>query len=120
MAALGTWYLATPGVIVHYSREATDELRLIWDTDDRISRERMLPGEATSELSPIFPDENFFMVFFWWTDKGFRQCIDITPKRWATIDIYLERTGKIDTEKTAPEVMARLKKCEGESDPFRP
>jgi len=60
------------------------------------------------------------MMFFWWTDKGFQQCIDITPKRWATIDIYLDAAGRIDTTKTAPDIIARLKKCEGEPDPFRP
>ncbi|WDH45146.1 hypothetical protein PUP66_18745 [Pseudomonas chlororaphis] len=120
IASLVAWYCATPGVIVHYPKEATDELRLIWDTHDQITRQRMLPGEATSELGHIFPDENFFMVFFWWTDRGFRKCIDITPKRWATIDIYLDRTGRVDIERTTPDVIARLKKCDGEPDPFRP
>lgn len=120
IAPLVTWYFAIPGVIVHYPKEATDELRLIWDTHDRITRQRMLPGEATSELGHVFPNESFFMVFFWWTDKGLRKCIDITPKRWTTIDIYLDATGRIDTTKTAADVIARLKKCEGEPDPFRP
>ncbi|RXT94002.1 hypothetical protein B1F69_11165 [Pseudomonas syringae] len=107
------------GVIVHYPKEATDELRLIWNTHDQITRQRMLPGEATSEFGHVFPDENFFMVFFWWTDRGLRKCMDITPKRWATIDIYLDRAGRVDIEKTSPKVIARLKRCVGESAPFR-
>ncbi|WP_447651810.1 hypothetical protein [Pseudomonas abietaniphila] len=119
IAPLVAWYSATPGVIVHYPEEATDELGLIWDTNDQISRQRMLPGEATSELGHVFPDENFFMLFFWWTDRGLRKCIDITPKRWATIDIYLDKAGRIDIERTTPDVNERLKKCDGESDPFR-
>lgn len=36
------------------------------------------------------------------------------------MDIYLDGSGKIDTTKTAPDIIARLKKCEGEPDPFRP
>lgn len=120
IAPLVTWYFATPGVIIHYPKEATDELRLLWNTHDQITRQRMLPGEATSEFGYVFPDENFFMMFFWWTDRGLRKCIDITPKRWTTIDVYLDGTGKVDVERTDPDVIARLKRCEGEPDPFRP
>ncbi|RMS28058.1 hypothetical protein ALP71_03650, partial [Pseudomonas coronafaciens pv. garcae] len=119
IAPLVAWYFAAPGVIVHYPKEATDELRLIWNTHDQITRQRMLPGEATSEFGHVFPDENFFMVFFWWTDRGIRKCIDITPKRWATIDIYLDDKGGIDTAATDHDVIARLKQCAGEPDPFR-
>ncbi|MGE1152307.1 hypothetical protein [Pseudomonas kitaguniensis] len=113
------WNFATPGVIIHYSKDAKDELRLIWDTHDQVTRQRMLPGEATSERGHIFPDENFFMVFFWWTDKGLRNCIDITPKRWTTIDIYLDEAGQISTTNTSPDVISRIKRCEGEPDPFK-
>lgn len=114
------WYFATPCVVIHYPEAARDELRLIWDTHDQITRQRMLPGEATAEFGHVFPDENFFMVFFWWTDGGLRECIDITPERWKTIDIYLDRNGKLDTERTAPNIISRLKKCPGESDPLQP
>jgi len=36
------------------------------------------------------------------------------------IEYPLDETGSIDLDKTGPEVIKRLKKCEGESDPFRP
>ncbi|WP_374730000.1 hypothetical protein [Pseudomonas baetica] len=119
IALLAAWYTATPGVIIHYSKEGKDELRLVWDTRHDIHRERMLPGEATSDVGHIFPDEDFFMVFFWGPIKGSMRCIDITPKRWATIDIYLTESGRVDINKTAPDVITRLKRCAGEPDPFR-
>lgn len=114
------WYVATPVVRVHYSKEGTEELRLIWNTQHNIHKERMLPGQATFDTGHIFPNEKFFMMFDWWTDKGLRRCIDITPKWGGALDIYLNGTGRIDIAKTSPNVIARLKACEGDADPFRP
>ncbi|WP_097305700.1 hypothetical protein [Pseudomonas chlororaphis] len=114
------WYVATPVVRVHYSKEGTDELRLIWNTQHNIHKEGMLPGQATYDTGHIFPNEKFFMNFDWWNKKSLRRCINITPKWGSAIDIYLDGAGRIDTVKTAPEVIARLKRCEGDSDPFRP
>jgi len=119
IALLTAWYAATPGVIIHYSKDGKDELRLVWDTQHDIHRERMLPGEATSDVGHIFTDEDFFMVLFWGPTKGSMRCIDITPKRWATIDVYLDKTGRVDIGRTTPDVIDRLKKCTGEPDPFR-
>ncbi|UVE46411.1 hypothetical protein KS461_03760 [Pseudomonas chlororaphis] len=113
------WYVATPVVRVHYSKEGTDELRLIWNTQHSIHKEGMLPGQATYDTGHIFPNEKFFMNFDWWNKKILRRCINITPKWGSTIDIYLDGAGRIDTVKTAPDVIARLKPCEGDSDPFR-
>lgn len=113
---LTTWYAATPSVIIHYSKEGTDELRLVWNTQHQIHRERMLPGEATYNAGHLLPNKDFFMVFFWGPIQGYMRCIDITPKRWATIDIYLTESGRIDIDKTSPDVIERLKKCEGEPD----
>jgi hypothetical protein len=113
------WYVATPVVRVHYSKEGTDELRLIWNTQHSIHKEGMLPGQATYDTGHIFPNEKFFMNFDWWNKKTLRRCINITPKWGSTIDIYLDGAGRIDTVKTAPDVIARLKPCEGDSDPFR-
>lgn len=113
------WYMATPVVRVHYSKEGTDELRLIWNTQHSIHKEGMLPGQATYDTGHIFPNEKFFMNFDWWNKKTLRRCINITPKWGSAIDIYLDGAGRIDTVKTAPDVIARLKRCEGDSDPFR-
>jgi hypothetical protein len=117
---LAFWYVATPSVLVHYSDEGTEELRSVWDTQHRIYRERILPGQATVDTGHIFPNSDFFMVFFWGTAKGSQRCIDITPKWGRKIDIYLDATAKIDIAKTSPDVVARLKRCDGEPDPFRP
>lgn len=113
IALLTVWYVATPVARAHYSKERTDELRLIWNTQHNIHKERMLPGQATFDTGHIFPNEKFFMMFDWWTDKGLRRCIDITPKWGSALDIYLNETGRIDTAKTSPNVIARLKACEG-------
>ncbi|MBX8592968.1 hypothetical protein K5D56_26720, partial [Pseudomonas cichorii] len=81
------WYVATPVVRVHYSEKGTDELRLIWNTQHSIHKEGMLPGQATFDTGHIFPNNDFFMRFDWWTDKGAQRCFYVTPKWGRTIDI---------------------------------
>jgi hypothetical protein len=114
------WYAATPVVRVHYSEEATEELRLIWNTQHNIHKEGILPGQITFDTGHIFPNKNFFMIFDWWNAKGRRRCVDITPKWGSILDIYLDGKGNIDTDRTSLDVISRLKQCEGEHDPFRP
>ncbi len=114
------WYVAIPVVRVHYSKEATDELRVIWNTQHNIHKEGMLPGQGTYDIGHIFPNDKFFMNFDWWNEKSLRRCIAITPKWGDAIDIYLDGSGRIETAKTGPDVIARLKRCEGDADPFRP
>ncbi|MNC38845.1 hypothetical protein D3C75_874740 [compost metagenome] len=109
-------YIARPRVIVHYSKEATEQIRLIWNTQHRIYKERIIPGQATADTGHIFPDKDFFMMFDWWTEKTYRRCINITPRWGRTIDIYLDETGRIDTAKTSFDVLDRLKTCD---DTFR-
>ncbi|BAV72800.1 hypothetical protein PCAU_0591 [Pseudomonas chlororaphis subsp. aurantiaca] len=99
--------------------DSKEEFRYVWNTQDRIHRGDIKHGGSAIESGYIFPDEDFFMMFFWWTDKGFQQCIDIAPKHWATIEIYLDATGRIDTTKTGPDVISLLKQCPGGPDPFR-
>jgi hypothetical protein len=121
VSPIAFWYFASPVVAVNFSHDGQEEFRYIWNTQHRIYKGDMPPGGGSSvEVSHIFPDEDFFMMFFWWTDKGFQRCIDITPKWGRMIDIYLDAAGRIDTTKTTADVIARLKKCEGEPDPFRP
>ncbi|WDH33664.1 hypothetical protein [Pseudomonas chlororaphis] len=116
---IALWHFASPVVSVDFSSDSKEEFRYVWNTQDRIHRGDIKHGGSAIESGYMFPGEDFFMMFFWWTDKGFQQCIDITPKHWATVDIYLDATGRVDTTKTAPDVIARLKRCPGESDPFR-
>jgi hypothetical protein len=120
LASLILWYVTLPRVVVNYSKEGTEGLRYIWNTQHRIDRGSLIPGEGTADIGHVFPDENFFMVFFWGTAKGTQRCVDITPKWGTTTEINLDSTGRIDTANTTPDVIARLKQCEGERDPFRP
>lgn len=55
------WYVATPRVAVYYSKDGKGELRYIWNTQHRIDKCGMLPGEATADLGHIFPNDQFFM-----------------------------------------------------------
>jgi hypothetical protein len=114
------WYLASPVVAVNFSHDGKEEFRYIWNTQHRIYKGKMPTGGGASvEWGHIFPDKDFFMRFDWWTDKGAQRCFYVTPKWGWTIDIYLDGTGRIDTAKTAPDIVARLKQCAGEADPFR-
>lgn len=120
LVSLAFWYGTLPRVAVHYPKEGKEELRYIWNTQHRIDKGEMQPGQSTADIGHVFPDKDFFMMFDWWSDKGFQRCIDITPKWGTTTEINLDSTGRIDTDKTTPDVVARLKQCEGERDPFRP
>lgn len=120
LASLVFWYVTLPRVVVNYPKDGTEELRYIWNTQHRIDKGGMLPGEGTADVGHIFPDKDYFMRFDWWSDKGLRRCIDITPKWGTTTEINLDAMGKIDTVKTPSDVITRLKQCEGERDPFRP
>ena len=113
-------YLATPVVVVKFSHEGEEDYLYIWNTQDRIYKGEMPKGGGSAiEWGHIFPDKDFFMRFDWWKKRGLQMCIDITPKWGRTINIYVDEVGRIDTAKTAPYVIARLKQCQGEPDPFR-
>lgn len=114
------WYVASPVVAVNFSPNGKEEFRYIWNTQHSIYKGDMPAGGVAVETGHIFPNKDFFMMFDWWTDTKYRRCIDITPRWGRTIDIYLDDVGRIDTAKTAPDVIARLKQCKGDLDPFRP
>lgn len=105
------WYIASPVVAVNFFPNSTEEFHYAWNTQHRIYRGNIKHGGSAVEFSHIFPDKKFFMMFDWWTNAGFQNCIYITPKWGRTIDIYLDKTGRIDSAKTGPEVMTRLKPC---------
>jgi len=113
------WYVTLPRVVVNYSKDGADELRYIWNTQHRIDKGGIFPGEGTADIGHVFPDKNFFMMFDWWSGKKLRRCIDITPKWGSTTKINLDETGRIDIANTSSDVIARLKPCKGERDPFR-
>ncbi|WP_373369399.1 hypothetical protein [Pseudomonas chlororaphis] len=120
VSPIAFWYFASPVVSVHFSHDGKEEFRYIWNVQHQIYKGDMpVGGGASVKFGHIFPDAGFFMRFDWWTDTGTQRCVNVTPKWGRTIDIYLDATGGIDTAKTAPDVISRLKQCAGESDPFR-
>ncbi|PWK31743.1 hypothetical protein C7534_1222 [Pseudomonas sp. OV226] len=107
------WYFATPTVIVHYSEDATEKLGCVWNTQHRIYRSGrggLYPGENSLDFGHIFPDENFFMEFYWWGKKTRNHCVNVTPK-WPTTHIYLDANGDIDTSEGSGTDIDRLKQC---------
>lgn len=106
------WDIALPTVNVHYSKAGRDELRYIWNVHDRIYKGGMLPGGGAMDNSVLFPSEDFFMEFSWWSKTGDRNhCISITPK-WPNTDIYLDADGNIDRRKESGTHIDRLKPCQ--------
>ncbi|AUG42163.1 hypothetical protein CXP47_20520 [Pseudomonas chlororaphis] len=106
-------YVATPTVIVYYPKEAKEKLGSVWNTQHRIyrgGRGGLYPGEVTLDFGHIFPNENFFMEFYWWGDKIRNHCVNITPK-WPTTRIYLDVDGNIDTRPGSGTDTDRLKQC---------
>lgn len=114
------WYLALPRVAIYYSGGGSKIFNYVFNTQHSIFRRNLMPGETTGDVGHIFPDKDFFMMFDWWADKTAPRCIYITPKRWSTLDIYLDEHGRLDITKTDKEVIERLKPCPGQPDPFLP
>lgn len=107
------WYVATPTVKVHYSKEATETLGVVWNTENRIYRSGrggLYPGESSMDFGHIFPDDAFFMEFYWWGNKTRNHCVNITPK-WPTTHIYLDANGDIDKRENSGTDTDRLKQC---------
>lgn len=50
-----------PTATVHYSKDAVQELRYIWNVQERIYKGRTLPGSAVIDHGFLFPDAEFFM-----------------------------------------------------------
>lgn len=105
--------LLQPTVTVHYAANAREELKYIWNVQHRIYKGQMQPGGGTSDNGFIFPDEEFFMQFNWWSKKMARHCVNIKPK-WPSTNIYLDLNGNIDREKGVGRDEDRLDQCEGD------
>lgn len=59
-----------PTVTVHYAENGKEELKYIWNVQNRIYKGRMQPGGGTSDNGFIFPDEDFFMQLDWWSERA--------------------------------------------------
>jgi hypothetical protein len=108
--AITHWDIALPTVTVHYSKDAKDELRYIWNVQDRVFKGRMQPGGGTRDYGFLFPDEKFFMEISWWNDGALRHCVNVTPK-WPNTHIYLDANGDIDRSEGSGTDSGRLKQC---------
>lgn len=49
------WDIALPRMNVHYSQAGRDELRYIWNVQDRIDKGGMLPGGGATDLAAPQP-----------------------------------------------------------------
>lgn len=114
------WYMALPRVVILYSKDGSKDISYVLNTQHSILRRDLVPGATTGDVGHIFPDKDFFMMFDWWAEKSAPRCISIKPRRWHTLEIHLDRFGRIDTAITSPNVLSRLKVCPDQGDPFRP
>lgn len=105
------WRTTLPTATVHYSKDAREELRYIWNAKDRIYKGRFSPGSSVSDKGFLSPDSDFFMEFSWHSENGRWHCINITPK-WPNTDIYLDAGGNIDMRKESGTDIDSLKECQ--------
>lgn len=110
VVAAALWYYAPPKVYIFYSKDGTKDISYVLNTQNRIVRGDLRPNETTGDVGHIFPNEEFFMRFDWWSAGERRHCISITPK-WPTTEIYLDRNGDIDRSKGSGTDTDRLKQC---------
>lgn len=110
VALVTLWYYAPPRVVIYYSKDGREELSYILNIQHRNDKGTLAPGETTGNTGHIFPDEKFFMEFYWWSDKGRNHCVNITPK-WPTTAIHLDLNGNIDSSKGSGTDVDRLKQC---------
>ena len=108
--AISYWDIALPTVTIHYSENGREELRYIWNVQDRIYKGGMQPGGGTVDNGFLFPDDGFFMEISWWSKNVRAHCVNITPK-WPNTDIYLDANGDIDRSEGSGTDSDRLKQC---------
>jgi hypothetical protein len=100
-----------PTATVHYSEDALQEVRYIWNVQDRIYKGRMPPGGVVIDHGFLFPDTEFFMEFSWGGENQRWHCISITPK-WPNTHIFLDADGNIDMRKGSGTDLDGLKECQ--------
>lgn len=110
ISLLALWYFAPPRVVIYYSKDGHEVLSYILNTQHRNDKGTLAPGETTGNTGHIFPDEKFFMEFYWWSDQGRNHCVNITPK-WPTTETHLDSNGNINSSKGSGTDIDRLKQC---------
>lgn len=111
IALFAVWYWFPSKVYIFYSPEGSGSINYILNTQHHFVKGGLLPGKVTGDIAPAFPDEDFFMEFYWWKDKERRHCVSITPG-WPRTHIYLGADGNIDMGKEGGTHIARLKSCQ--------
>ncbi|WP_229635641.1 hypothetical protein [Pseudomonas syringae] len=111
VTAFYLWNFTLPGVTVHYPKQAREEFNYIWNVQHRIYKGEMKPGGGAFDTGFLFPDDDFFMMFDWWSTKGNGQhCVSIKPK-WPSTDIYLNVDGSVDVSEGSGTDVDRLSSC---------
>lgn len=110
IALFAIWYWAPPKVYIFYSPEGTKLINYVLNTQHHIVKGDLLPGQVTGDITPAFPDKDFFMEFYWWRDQERRHCVSIMPG-WPRTHVYLGADGSIDMSKEGGTHTTRLKKC---------
>lgn len=111
IVAVGLWIIPLPSVTVHNPADGKVEFNYVWNVHDRTYRGQMPPGGRTLDHGFLFPEEDFFMWFYWWDkNNGRRRCVSITPK-WRNTHIYLDADGNIDRSKDSGTHVDRLSPC---------
>ncbi|MGV8920089.1 MAG: hypothetical protein ACOH2R_20170 [Pseudomonas sp.] len=111
MAAIAFLLYAPPRVSIFYSKEGAKDISYILNIQDRIVKGGLTRGQSIGDVGHIFPNNEFFMEFYWWRDNERRHCVSIMPKRPQT-SIYLNADGNIDKSKGSGTDVALIKNCE--------
>ncbi|SMS11060.1 hypothetical protein CFBP1590__3474 [Pseudomonas viridiflava] len=109
--------IITPDAWLHYPVEAKKTLGFILNTNHRIYRGTLYPGESSFDWGEILRNDGFFMRLEWWGSTAGRQCVVITPTLRGT-DIYLDAEGAVDTSAGSGTDLELLKPCPYEKSPW--
>jgi hypothetical protein len=93
-----------------FSADGREELSYILNTQHKIDKDEIQPGKGTSGFGHIFPDEDFFMEFYW-EISGHQHCVRINPQ-WPMTNIYIGPDGNIDKSPEGGTDIERLEYCQ--------
>ena len=102
--------MAIPRVRFFFSANGSEEISYILNTQHSIDKDEIQPGKGTSGFGRIFPNEDFFMEFYW-EISGNQHCVRINPK-WPTTNIYIGPDGNIDKSPEGGTDIDRLERCQ--------
>lgn len=110
------WYVAQPRVRFYFSGDGSGSIKYILNIQDDIDKGEYLPGQITTGSGHIFPNEDFFMEFYW-ENLGSQHCVRINPK-WPMTNIYIGPDGNIDKSPDGGTDIERLERCQFDDREF--